>query len=212
MDSEEQYRIPDFILGVCKDDICGLNGKDTLYAKLVFGDIIVDSTRTFEDSKIASIYLSKMIGFSTTIECISEITDKLIVFLSDINIPIQKRYGLFFSSGGFHFSGQIVQDLHQFYYDHFPNPIIYKVLSASYLLEYKALKIKERNNIETYLFSITEGENFGNTNDTIWSGTRSGQALFGQDYLTPDLGANTPARWRSLARVHSTPKALAPMV
>ena len=23
--------------------------------------------------------------------------------------------------------------------------------------------------------------------DTIWSGTRSGQALFGQDYLTPDL-------------------------
>ena len=49
MDSEEQYRIPDFILGVCKDDICGLNGKDTLYAKLVFGDIIVDSTRTFED-------------------------------------------------------------------------------------------------------------------------------------------------------------------
>ena len=26
----------------------------------------------------------------------------------------------------------------------------------------------------------------------IWSGTRSGQALFGQDYLTPDLGVRTP--------------------
>jgi hypothetical protein len=141
--------LPESILGIPREQFTSSIGN----ARDILSTIIPDKSRSWEDRTTASIYLSKIVGNTTQKER-TKLIKLLEELLKESQVPIDKRYRFFFSTDDYKFNGHIVQELHLFYFMNFPDPIIYKVLSAGYILEYKKISPDIRSEIEQYLFDI----------------------------------------------------------
>ena len=115
--------------------------------------IVSDSKQTISDRKTACSFVACIIGESTE-ELRALFLKSAKVLMDDPNFI--DRYIYFFSveEQQQKFNGFIVQELHEWYFKNFPEPLIYRILSAGYLLEYKVISVEFRTELENYLIDL----------------------------------------------------------
>lgn len=141
--------IPEKVLGIRREELTTAATASLAMKKLF--NIIENKDVPISNRKLACAYFSRLVGEATE-EIRIRFISALIVLMTDPNFT--DKYTFFFSYSEYKFNSFITQALHEYYFKTFPEPLIYRILSAGYLLEYKKVSDDFRSSLEEYLITM----------------------------------------------------------
>lgn len=202
MEEVFQNSIPNSVLGIPKDEL--ISSSSSALRRLLNIISNPNSHTSISDKKIACIYISRLIGDSTE-EVMNSFLNSLKIFMTEPEF--KDRYMFFFSTEYYKFNSYITQHLHEYYFKSFPEPLLYKILSAGYLLEYSHISESFRNELENYLINLAKTDNLSTS---IKAECADILKRIGRDYSTRSIGNDvisslsfdTPVRVRGLDNIY----------
>lgn len=139
---ESEFYFPAEFHGITRSEATETKSAGEAFSALQ--RIAVDPEMPKEDRFLAVRYMAKI----PLEQRIKRVVETAITIINDERYPIEDRYYFFSNSEKMiRFDGWTTLALHLYYYGHFPQPLLYKVFSAQYLLQHWTVEFSKKTEI-----------------------------------------------------------------